>query len=412
MKTIIFITLLFSSTYCYNQTWEKINSPTQNHLIRDVSFGSENIGWIIVDKPPDTISNTSDIYKTENGGITWNKQTTSQVLYYKGFTSIHFIDTLHGIISNGGSYNDSVGCIIYTNNGGEKWLYKNFGCYSASAACLVDTNIGYSISQYGNASRSINGIDTWIEITSISSQISGHKFHGFNPDTVYFIGVFNVFLPLKGAFGKTYDGGISWDIQQFSDIPSVTGIYFYNFNKGWIGGKNIIKYTNDAGQNWSTILINYSVTDIAFIDSLRGFATTSEGRILKTIDGGFNWSISYNGSVPLSALCFTKPNNVGYAIGDSGTILKINTLSINKNNFNNYINIFPNPSNGLFTLEFNTTTLLKNEIEIYNINSQKIYSASTNGNTYNIDITDYAKGLYFVIITNENGKKTGKVMVQ
>lgn len=76
------------------------------------------------------------------------------------------------------------------------------------------------------------------------------------------------------------------------------------------------------------------------------------------------------------------------------------------------LSIYPNPCNGLFTLEFNNSNIITTEIEVYNSNGQKIYSLSETGSSCNIDISEFAKGLYFIRAINENGIKTGKVMVE
>jgi hypothetical protein len=74
--------------------------------------------------------------------------------------------------------------------------------------------------------------------------------------------------------------------------------------------------------------------------------------------------------------------------------------------------IYPIPTDGLFSIETKFSTPVKTEIEIYNINSKKVYSDFTNESTTDIDITGYARGLYFIRMSNERWVKTGKIMVQ
>jgi len=76
------------------------------------------------------------------------------------------------------------------------------------------------------------------------------------------------------------------------------------------------------------------------------------------------------------------------------------------------LSIFPNPSEGRFTIEMKINTPLKTEIEIYNINGEKVYSAYTVNATSDIDLTSFSRGLYFVKMSNERWVKTGKVMIQ
>jgi hypothetical protein len=79
---------------------------------------------------------------------------------------------------------------------------------------------------------------------------------------------------------------------------------------------------------------------------------------------------------------------------------------------NNGVNIFPNPTDGKFTVEIKANTSGKYEIEIYNITGEKVYSANTNENTIDIDLTNYARGLYFVRVRNDRFVKAGKVILE
>jgi hypothetical protein len=73
--------------------------------------------------------------------------------------------------------------------------------------------------------------------------------------------------------------------------------------------------------------------------------------------------------------------------------------------------IYPNPSEGRFTVEYKTNIPIKTEIEIYNINSKKVYSGFMDGNVTSINLTGNARGLYFIKMSNKMFVKTGKVMV-
>jgi Secretion system C-terminal sorting domain len=74
--------------------------------------------------------------------------------------------------------------------------------------------------------------------------------------------------------------------------------------------------------------------------------------------------------------------------------------------------IYPNPCEGQFTVEYKTRVPTKTDIEIYNINSERVYTGSTDENLTSINLTGLAKGLYFVRMSNEKWVKTGKVMVE
>ncbi len=76
------------------------------------------------------------------------------------------------------------------------------------------------------------------------------------------------------------------------------------------------------------------------------------------------------------------------------------------------IHIFPNPSGGNFTLRFGEE--MKNvSIQIYSINGQLIQSRNNDmiipGSEVSIDISQYPAGLYFVIVSGDQGRIVQKV---
>ncbi|MBL4592969.1 MAG: T9SS type A sorting domain-containing protein, partial [Flavobacteriales bacterium] len=84
----------------------------------------------------------------------------------------------------------------------------------------------------------------------------------------------------------------------------------------------------------------------------------------------------------------------------------------------NYINlnVYPNPNNGIFTLNVNTTDVSELEIKVMNIQGQVVFVKNNfdNINTINeqIDLSNNANGIYFITITSDKGVKTHKVIIQ
>jgi hypothetical protein len=71
----------------------------------------------------------------------------------------------------------------------------------------------------------------------------------------------------------------------------------------------------------------------------------------------------------------------------------------------NAMTIFPNPSNGIFSINHQNDK--PQTIEIFNLLGEKIYSASnTNKGVYNIDLLHSPKGIYFVEIYDGEIKHT------
>jgi hypothetical protein len=75
--------------------------------------------------------------------------------------------------------------------------------------------------------------------------------------------------------------------------------------------------------------------------------------------------------------------------------------------------IFPNPTSGNFQVSIIKAADLKN-IEVVNTIGQAVYSVEANNtiNNYNIDLTNFSKGVYYVRCTFVTGTATKKIIVQ
>ena len=79
--------------------------------------------------------------------------------------------------------------------------------------------------------------------------------------------------------------------------------------------------------------------------------------------------------------------------------------SVNNIDSEEKIIIYPNPSNGVFTIQFNNPQLKTNcQIEIYNVLGNKVYSKLFPPNpSFSIDISNQSEGIYFCRFLSENG---------
>ena len=86
-------------------------------------------------------------------------------------------------------------------------------------------------------------------------------------------------------------------------------------------------------------------------------------------------------------------------------------ISIKENDLNNIVSIYPNPSNGLFTLTSNTSDI--KTIEVVNILGEVIDSRVVEG-TINetFDMTSFSAGMYFVKSSNGTTESTQRVIIK
>ncbi|MDZ4759075.1 MAG: T9SS type A sorting domain-containing protein [Bacteroidota bacterium] len=79
------------------------------------------------------------------------------------------------------------------------------------------------------------------------------------------------------------------------------------------------------------------------------------------------------------------------------------------------LGIFPNPANNTITLEFASTTKQTVQLYIIDINGKVVMTQNINAanakNNINIDLTNFAKGIYLVKLQTNNGQQTQRLTV-
>jgi photosystem II stability/assembly factor-like uncharacterized protein len=159
-------------------------------------------------------------------------------------------------------------------------------------------------------------------------------------DTGYIVGD-------NGTILKTVNGGKDWKAQKsgilgeelhtqyFGNAPTceeLRSVYFVNDNTGYAVGyyfdeseTGILIKTLDGGKNWTDMTIGtvqIFLHSIYFTNANNGYIVGDGGTVLKTIDGGKSWTKQESGTTDdLSSVYFTSPGS-GYAVGMKGTILK------------------------------------------------------------------------------------------
>jgi photosystem II stability/assembly factor-like uncharacterized protein len=403
---------------CFNflllnaQTWTQINTPTPEDIAA-VSFINENTGWII---------GNNSVYKTTDGGTTWTPQVLPPTPQYmsRSYNSINFIDENTGIIGCTNFITDypnhdpsQISVIIWTNDGGTTWEYKNVGNNNSynSDALLVTPQIAYTIGQYGQSYKTTDGGASWIECTFSSFGYSGKRLFAVNENAVYFAGLQN--LSLIGSYGKMSNG--NWTVAQISNNTSMNCLYYFDADSGIIGGNDgEILVTLNGGNNWSTAVtpVTSSIRGISFKNMLEGWACTSDGKILKSIDGGLNWSIEYDGTVFLRNIVIKNLNGYGYAVGNDGTLLKYNSNLSTEKFEKDTLYLYPNPANQSVNIKFNEMTTDNAQITVTNSLGQVVQKSTIGSQTlHTLDTSGFSNGIYFINLTQNGRQFVGKKLI-
>jgi PKD repeat protein len=74
------------------------------------------------------------------------------------------------------------------------------------------------------------------------------------------------------------------------------------------------------------------------------------------------------------------------------------------------IDMYPNPANDVLTI--NADQVLDASIEVYNVSGKLVLSENIQGTTKTINVTNLAKGMYMIKITNNEGSSIQRLIVE
>ncbi|MFM2224711.1 MAG: hypothetical protein RJA07_913 [Bacteroidota bacterium] len=354
---------------------------------------NDTIAWITV---ADISTNTTgSIYKTSNGGNTWQLQTSANSIDAARF--IHFFDANQGV-----SVGDS--SVFITTDGGTNWL-------PSGALPVPVANIGSGKTIILLNAYEVVGNTIWI----------GDSY---------------------GYFYKSIDKGNTWTLMPNAISPSaIKGIAFRDQNYGiavasqFIGGgsgssgggyADYSVYTTNGGVSWNPMLINFSSPSVAngeakydvgyvpgtantFIVSSE-YDSTFAAFTAITIDGGTTWSL-LDSTERHTACAFTSPTSGftgGYIPTFGSGIYKLN-VTLPSTGFENLepsaTFLYPNPVADFVTIELPKQTLLNHiYIKVTDVTGREIQNLHTTiaAQQLSVDVSEMPHGLYFIQLSTES----------
>ncbi|NRA11460.1 MAG: T9SS type A sorting domain-containing protein [Crocinitomicaceae bacterium] len=216
-------------------TWNNLAAPT-NQTLRSVYFLNENHGFICGEE---------GLFETTNGGLNWSLRTLS------ANTNLHHLDFYNDTTGfcTGGDYS-----IYKTIDGGFTWNQKSVNTNGTSNPVsdlsFPTENVGYGVCSEGSWSilMTTDGGETWDQDTigPFGSLCNLEAVH-FTNLTDGFIGGWDY-----QTFIKTEDAGNVWTSDAQLWAIEVHDIDFFDSNNGIIAGEQGYVYeTNDGGVTWS-----------------------------------------------------------------------------------------------------------------------------------------------------------------
>lgn len=371
--------------------------------------------------------------------------------------------------------NDTLGYGLFnkTTNGGNNWLLMN-GVQGGANIFFSDELIGHRTHNTNTGppayERTVDGGNSWIELSSALPTNPYGYYDVFFPstDTGYIIN--------NGRFFKTTDTGTTWATKYQNANFITTSLYFPVADIGYIIGYNTpspydckILITKDGGNNWDSIPLPFTsggqvvfapdtnnvyvisgyysngkiihsgdggynwtqqfsdsnkvLWDIFFTSKDTGYVVGAAyqtgldtGLVLKTTDGGNNWLVQPTGYNKSLIDCHFISSEVGWIAGGNGEVLHTanggEIVGISESNvLQNKINIYPNPVQYAINIQL-PFNLINAELTIFDSFGRAVKIISNiNDRQITIDCKKFSNGLYLVLLKNANKQTTGKFII-
>ena len=424
------------------QTWIELNSnfANQSEGVLDVSVVDDNTAWILGYDGSGSGVNFIDFARTPDGGNNFLTGTVGTDTTYQ-FSNISAINNDTAWVCMFNHVAGSGGGIWKTIDGGTTWNQQGAGVIfdANSFPDLVhfwNANDGVAVGDPNNGYFEIwttaDGGANWTRVqqANIPAAQSGEygivNWYDVIGDNIWF-------YTNKGRVFRSNDKGLTWAMSPMHNLTSTqfVNLRFFDANNGisnigTTGGAFVTAYkTTDGGITWTSYVPagNFLTSDLVVIPGTSvafssGAASGVEGSSY-TEDMGMTWTDIDPGTqhTSMGASSFNSLYSGGFSGGFQsggifkwdGTILGVNDAKVDLKTYNMY----PNPTSGMITLNIKA----KNNavtVQVIDAMGKIVYAQSYTGNMLkkSFDFSSLSKGVYTLSVINGSERTQEKLVIQ
>lgn len=407
--------ILFASLDSYvaaGPTWDVMSSPTPN-LLYKLSFLDSLRGW--------AAGFNGTIIKTIDGGRSWEIQVS-------GLTNdIHDIAMLDDRFGWGLAFERFVDTltwygtrILKTTNGGTTWTNQPYPVTGEFFNSIVfqDSLRGWIAGGFGHMLQTADGGTTWLPVETDSTACRNWSLINVEFFTQRYGFAMGGNLDIVGVVWRTTDGGFHWTPSCVSpepvhDMAMVDSLHLIGIVGDLDFGAGVVRSRN-GGDSWQ-----YTFLNIFGMPQAISFRTTNEawaplgftGMMMFTTDTAHTWTaIETPGRKAMYDLVFTD-SLTGFAVGDSGTILKYRPVTVHVEESSEQLPTapalyqnFPNPFNPSTTIYYDVPVAGLVTLRVFNVLGQEIRTLvhqrkESGRHQVHFDANGLPGGVYFCRLT-------------
>lgn len=369
--------------------------------LTDVYFTDKNTGWVVGIMSNN--GNTGEIYKTTDGGQTWERQISGVESNDGGFLwDIQMADSLTGWAV--GDY----GSIVATTDGGTNWQLQPSGTVGALRGLFfLDKQQGWAVGDGGVILHTADGGISW------QPQPSGVP--GTLRSVVFVDNQTGWAAGDKGVILNTADGGANWQKVNPGTVEDLNGLSFTGAQSGWAVGWHgtVLKYgavpAPAAGFSWSA-----SGKDVQFTNLSTGAVYYSwefgDGKNSEETDPFHNYAAPGTYTVKLTAV-----NACGTSAVQEFDITILATGISWPEQFDLF-EVNPNPANDYFNLQLKGIPQQELLIDLFDNTGRKVMNTSldfqSGAASRKFATADYAPGIYWLRVSDTRGSVLRQLMLK
>ncbi len=328
-------------------------------------------------------------------------------------------NTMATSLNNTGDMNNTNPMLdVLANNGGST---QTHALLCGSPAINAGTSAGAPINDQRDSAR-VGNVDigafevtiaNYFPTTSLTTIVNCGDYT-WNGNTYTTTGIYTDTIPNLAGCDSIMTLDLTINNTTSFQSATVCSSYLWNGTNYTTSGVYVDTIPNAIGCD-SIMTLNLTIVNYPVVTTNVNSTTITADEI----GASYQWIDCDNGNTAIAGetnQSFTATANGNYAViinngscSDTSACVSITTVGINSYSYNSEYKIWPNPSNGIFTVEAKDEI---NSIVISNSLGQTVFTSTNKTNRQLIDLSKEAKGVYYLEYKTDKNTFAKKLFIQ